>query len=296
MSKYDEEVNKILFEVNFMDGLKTFASGAAGLAKNLAPVANVAGKVIKGAANAAAGLAGADVTVNPNVKEFVSKISQSMKNLLDKMQGVSYGIVIDDNLIKTLHGVYGPTVDNTIHSSKVNLGNNNAIVIALVNNYKGYTLRKMGENILSTMQQIIKIDNSTINTPSSAQSTMQVSMSGNELIKEKDLLSFGASNKQEMARYQAEIKGYNIEYQKWISGGKQTAEPTIPKDPSDSSVTNFNRTIKSYLELHIGKVTYKQALEHLLQYLTLIYKNIAQRGAANLQNLVGSNTKAAGSS
>jgi len=152
MSKYDEEINKILFEVNFMGGLKTFGQGVAGIAQNLKPVANLAGKALSTATNAAVGALGANLTVNPGVAAFAGKVSSMFSTFINKMQGVDDSIKIDDELIKTLNGVYGAVQDTTRYSSRANLGNSTSIVVAMVNDYTGYNLKRFGNEIWNTIK------------------------------------------------------------------------------------------------------------------------------------------------
>jgi hypothetical protein len=57
MSKFDDEVNKFLYEANFVSGLKTFTQGAEGLI------------------NTAASLAGASFSVNQDIYKFLDSIN-----------------------------------------------------------------------------------------------------------------------------------------------------------------------------------------------------------------------------
>jgi hypothetical protein len=291
MSKFDEEVNKILLEVNFMDGLKTFGQGVAGLGREAMPVINTLGKGIEGAAKIAAGVAGANLEVNPKLKSFLAKTSQMATIFFNKMRGIDYGIKIDDNLIKTLYGVYGPLQDTTRYSSRVNLGGQPSIIVSMINNYNGYTLRKMGEEMWA-------IISSNVTLKSSSPAMSATALSGDELISSQlQTIANLSNNKAETARYNASLKSYNTAYVAWLNdkkAGKTVGpEPRPPDDPTDLSRNSKEKSIGSFIMLHEGKNTYKEAIEHLLQFLTSVHKNVLQRSAATAKDYAGTlnNTK-----
>ncbi len=283
MSKYDDEINKILFEVNFMGGLNTFGQGVAGIAQNLKPVANLAGKALSTATNAAVGALGANLTVNPGVAAFAGKVSSMFSTFINKMQGVDGNIKIDDNLIKTLNGVYGAVQDTTRYSSRAPLGNSTGIVVAMANDYTGYTLKQFGDAMWNI------ITSQVFTKPVSGGEP--IPLSGDELIStaKQTIDALGKGDKSAIARYNAEIRLYNREWQRWYTTALSSRgpEPQPPEDPTDNSKASRNNNIGLYLRLHEGKNTYKEALEHLLQFLSTIHKNAAQRSAATARDLTG---------
>jgi len=281
MSKFDDEVNKILLEVNFMDGLKTFGQGVAGLGRKAMPVINTLGKGIEGATKIAAGALGGNLEVNPTLKSFLAKTSKMATNFFNKMRGVDYGIKIDDNLIKTLYGVYGPLEDTTRYSSRVNLGGQPSIIVSMINNYNGYTLRKMGDEIWA-------IISSHVTLKSSSPAMSATALSGDELISSQlQTIANLSDNRTETARYNAALRSYNAAYATWISSGRTGTEPQPPDDPTDLSRNSKEKSIGSFLMLHEGKNTYREAIEHLLQFLTSVHKNILQRATATAKDYTG---------
>jgi hypothetical protein len=284
MSKYDDEINKILFEVNFMGGLNTFGQGVAGIAQNLKPVANLAGKALSTATNAAVGALGANLTVNPGVAAFAGKVSSMFSTFINKMQGVDDSIKIDDELIKTLNGVYGAVQDTTRYSSRANLGNSTSIVVAMVNDYTGYNLKRFGNEIWNT----IKLH---VFTKPVSSGVDPIPLSGDELIStaKQTIDALGKGDKSAIARYNAEIKLYDREWQRWFKTppSSRGLEPQPPVDPTDNSKSSGYNNIGLYLRLHDGKNTYNEAIEHLLQFLSTIHKNSVQRAAATARDLTG---------
>jgi hypothetical protein len=197
---------------------------------------------------------------------------------------VDDSIKIDDELIKTLNGVYGAVQDTTRYSSRANLGNSTSIVVAMVNDYTGYNLKRFGNEIWNT----IKLH---VFTKPVSSGVDPIPLSGDELIStaKQTIDALGKGDKSAIARYNAEIKLYDREWQRWFKTppSSRGLEPQPPVDPTDNSKSSGYNNIGLYLRLHDGKNTYNEAIEHLLQFLSTIHKNSVQRAAATARDLTG---------
>lgn len=151
MSKFDEEVNKILLEANFINGLKTFAQGAEGLLNTAAP------------------LAGASFSVNKDVYSFLDSINKDIDT------PTKYDTLKIDNVLSKMVD----SKEDTLKTNQLNdfLQPKNKIVIKkFLDMHKNYTLKNIKKSIKSTTKTIINnLNKKIVDTDLNKFSTVSIS-------------------------------------------------------------------------------------------------------------------------
>jgi hypothetical protein len=153
-SSFDDEVNKILNEINFSGIL----GGAAKMATTALGAAAKVGMGVTGASGAlrAAGLdvnKGIDAT-NTLVKKGIDVTSDKANEYIKSFANsgdFNKNLKIDDNVIKSLNGVWGEIKDNTRYKSYADLTNKSDSIARMLQYFNGKTLGEVKQIIINLL-------------------------------------------------------------------------------------------------------------------------------------------------
>jgi hypothetical protein len=283
MSKFDDEVNKILLEVNFgsignlaSKGVGNVASGLAGLTNYVAPivspVAKLAGKAVgglaSGALKTAAGVTGlttlakdlAGVDLNKGIDKISSSVSEYLNRWINDTNSYDNYLKIDDTIIQSLNEVYGKIEDKSRYKNFVDLSFDIPNITNFALSVRGLTLKECKNVIINLMKDSGFLDEDF-----------------KKLIIRTDIDNKIKSNTLVIRQYNLEKKNWDKKLKDAIDSGidEETFITTNPKP--NQPKTDLLTILKAIFEKHANKSNYLEAIDHLLQFISDSKKSWLQR-------------------
>jgi hypothetical protein len=119
----------------------------------------------------------------------------------------------------------------------------------------------------------------TTKTPAISAETNKPTLDLNKLISLDEIEKFKKISNSSTKEYNKKMFAYKRDYDYWKKNGGTPGAPDEPKIPEDSRSSEdvIFGTIKELLELHNGKSSYIEAIDHMLKFTDDNYKSWFQR-------------------
>jgi hypothetical protein len=153
-SSFDDEVNNILNEINFagiLGGAAKLGTSVLGSESKLASdIAGTTGAMGALKIDVNKGIDVATGLANRSIEATTNKIDDYIKSFANSGD-FNKNLKIDDNVIKSLNGVWGEIKDNTRYKSYADLSNKSDSIARMLQYFNGKTLGEVKQIIINLL-------------------------------------------------------------------------------------------------------------------------------------------------